>query len=271
MKIDIENIIKTKKPSLYKILPNFIINWIKKTLHQEEMNEIIERNQHLKGLAFNNAIVREFDIKIKIIGEENIPQEGKYIFAANHPLGGLDGIAMIRLVSDFHPKLRFIVNDILLNIENFSPIFVPVNKHGKQSRENIKLINEIFDSDLQILYFPAGICSRKRKGEILDLPWQKTFISKAIEYQRDIIPMFIDGKNSNRFYNLCKFRTALGLPNIEMFYLADEMFRQKGKTLTFVIGEPIKWQDISSYTKSDYPKVAETIKQKTYLLSTQIH
>ena len=270
MAIDVAKIFQKKNPKLYNFTPKFMIKRLKKLVHQDEGNEIIQRNEHLRGIDFNNAMVDEFQIKTKVINEDNIPHKGRHIFVSNHPLGGLDGIAKMKLIQKHHPNIRFIANDILLNLENLDPLLVPVNKHGRQSKENARRIQEVFASDMQVLCFPAGACSRKIKGKIVDLEWNKYFVKKAIESKRDIIPIYIDGKNSNWFYNLAKITKAMRLPKIEMLWLPDEMFKQKGKTLTFVIGESIKWEDIQRARKSDHEKIAQNIKEQTYLLATQV-
>ena len=165
---------------------------------------------------------------------------------ANHPLGGLDGLAFAREVGDIYPDVKFIVNDILLNIKNLEPIFVPVNKHGKQSSDYVRRIEATYHSNAQILNFPAGLCSRKIKGKIVDLPWHKSFINKAQKHQRHIIPVHISGKNSNFFYNLANLRVFLGIKsNIEMFYLPNEMFKQQAAHIDLTFGKPIdyRWLD----------------------------
>jgi putative hemolysin len=173
---------------------------------------------------------------------ENIPESGRFIFASNHPLGGLDGMVFMDIVGRVHPNLKFIVNDLLLNIKNLEPVFIPVNKHGRQSIEYARLIEDAYASDIQILYFPAGLCSRKTKGQIIDLPWHKSFIAKAVQYKRDIIPAYFEGSNTNFFYNLANLRKSLGIKaNVEMLYLVNEMYKQRGKPIKLTFGKPIPY------------------------------
>ncbi len=245
--IDIKSVIKKKNKTLAALIPNFIIKYLKRVIHEDGINDVISRTKHLQGLSFVKAVLKEFKAKYEVIGEENIPKEGRYIFVANHPLGGLDGIVFTDAIAKHHKNVKFIVNDILLNITNFEDVFVPVNKHGKQSLEYVKNIERLFASDDQVLFFPAGLCSRKVKGEIIDLEWKKTFILKAIKHKRDIVPVYFEGKNSKFFYNLARFRKALRIKaNIEMMFLPDEMFKQKGKNIRVHIGKPISYQ---SFTK----------------------
>jgi putative hemolysin len=208
-------------------------------------------------------------ITYRVNGAELLPAEGRYIFVSNHPLGGLDGMVFIKELSSHYSSVKFPVNDILLYLKNYSGIFVPVNKHGALGREAARLIEDAYASDSQILYFPAGICSRRNKGVIKDLPWQKSFVAKAVQYNRDVVPCYFSGRNSSFFYNLASLRTRLGIKaNLEMLYLADEMFKQKGKDLDLVFGEPIHWQTFDR-SKSQL-EWADWVRNKTYDLRSRL-
>lgn len=238
--IDIEQVIGSKNPRLLRMLPGFIIRYLKKKLHQDEMNLFIRNNGHLYGLDFAEQIIRLFEVNLQARGTENIPAEGRYLIAANHPLGGLDGIALITLAGRIRKDIVFPVNDLLMNVENLKELFIPVNKHGSNA-ENIMLFDRTFMSDVTILFFPAGLVSRKQKGGVIrDLDWKKTFIAKARKSGRDIIPAYIEGHNTSFFYNLARFRKRMGIKqNIEMLYLVDEMYKQKGKTIRITFGRPV--------------------------------
>ena len=247
-KIDVEKVLFSKNPGLRKVLPKFIINYLKKIVHQDDLNLFLEKSGHLRDAELIKAGLKFLGIKATIYGTENIPLGGRYIFVSNHPLGGLDGVVFIHELSKIYREIKFPVNDILTNIENLSGIFLPVNKHGPQGKEAARRIEEAYASDSQILYFPAGLCSRKKRGIIKDLQWHKSFIAKSILHRRDVIPAYFSGRNSNFFYNLSNFRKFIGIKaNIEMLYLADEMFRQKDKEIRLVFGEKIPWQ---SFDKS---------------------
>jgi hypothetical protein len=221
--IDVEKVLFSKNPGLARTVPGFVVNYLKKIVHQDELNEFLKKWGHLKDAALIEAGLKHFEIKFKVTGQENIPKSGRYIFVSNHPLGGLDGLVFIYELSKHFENIKFPVNDILTNIKNLSGIFLPVNKHGGQAKEAARIIEESYASDCQILYFPAGLCSRKSKGIIKDLQWQKSFISKSVQHKRDIVPAFFSGRNSNFFYNLANLRKLLGIKaNIEMLYLADE-------------------------------------------------
>lgn len=252
--IDLEDVIRKKNPRLLKVLPGFLIRFLKRIIYQDEINEVIRNNKPRYGLDFVAGIVKDFGTRVEVDGFENIPATGRFIFAANHPLGGLDGIVLMHEIGKKHPNIKFIVNDLLLNIKNLEILFVPVNKHGRQSTEYARRIDETYQSDNQILYFPAGLCSRKIKGRIVDLTWHKSFIVKATQYKRDIIPVYVEGRNTSFFYNLANLRKFLGIKaNIEMIFLVGEMFKQKKKLIRLTFGKPIPYSTFdSSKSPSDW-------------------
>jgi putative hemolysin len=265
--IDVDRILRSKSPAIAKAVPRFIINYLKKIVHQDDLNNFLRIYGHLKDSELIAAGLKHFEIKYNVSGTENIPEAGRYIFASNHPLGGLDGLVFIYELSKHFPDIKFPVNDILTNIENLSGIFLPVNKHGSQGKDAARKIEEAYSSASQILYFPAGLCSRKKRGIIKDLQWHKSFISKAIQHKRDIVPAFFSGRNSNFFYNLSNLRKFLGIKaNIEMLYLADEMFRQKDKEIRLVFGKPISWETFDKSRSA--PEWADWVKSKSYELET---
>jgi len=250
-KIDVEEIIRSKNPGLLKIIPRFILKYLIRIIHQNEVNDALEKYKEKEGIDFVECILQEFGAKINIVNSENVPENGRYIIASNHPLGGLDGMALMHTVGRIRKDIVFPVNDILLNLRNLRVIFIPINKHGKNI-ENRNIIENTFASDVMILYFPAGLCSRKQKGKILDLEWKNTFIKKAVQYHRNIIPVHINGHNSNFFYNFANWRKRLGIKaNIEMLYLVDEMFKQHDKEITITFGKPISYTVFDERHKSN--------------------
>jgi len=245
--IDIDNVIASKSPKLQKALPRFIIRYLKRITHQDEINELIQKHGDKQGVDFIDEVLKVMQVTYTVRGIENLKPDGRYLFASNHPLGGLDGMILIHLLGRRYPEVKFPVNDLLLHIAQLNNIFVPINKHGAQSIQNVKLMDNTFASDAQLLYFPAGLCSRKQHGKIEDLEWKKSFIVKAIQHKRDVVPIFFSGRNSNFFYNLAKLRNFLGIKfNIEMLYLVDEMFKQKGQSITVIIGKSIPYTSFNS-------------------------
>ncbi len=242
--IDVEHMLKTKVPN--KRIPNFLIRYLKKIVRQEEFNAVLRATSHLKNVEFVESALDELKITTQIEGKENLPdKDGRYIFASNHPLGGLDGMIIGMLIGkEYDRPVRYIANDLLMFLKPMEDMFVPVNKFGSlMSRENAQIMNEVYASDDNMVTFPSGVCARKVKGEVCELEWKKNFISKAIEYKRDIVPMFFVGENSRFFYNLAKLRKFFRIKfNIEMMYLADEMYKQRGNHFTLKIGKAIPWQ-----------------------------
>jgi len=247
--IDVQEILFTKAPKTAKKIPSFVIKILSKIIHQDEINKILKENEGITGVDFMNNLLDYLNISYTINGEDNIPDfNSKCIFASNHPLGGADGVCLSSIIGNRYDKhIKYIVNDLLYFIEPLKPIFVPVNKHGRQGRIAANLLNDALSSPNQILTFPAGLCSRKVKGKIYDLEWKKMLVAKAIEYQRDIVPVFFEAKNSNFFYAIANLRQRLKIKfNIEMLFLPHEMFKMKNSTFTVYFGEPISWQTFDS-------------------------
>ena len=249
--IDIDKVIKDKNPKLLKILPKFIINYIKRVLHEDGVNEILHDFKAIYDYEFCAALIKRLNIKINVTGLENIPKDGGFIFASNHPLGGMDAMALVTVIEPYRKDVKFIVNDILLNIKNLNGIFTGVNKHGGNTKSSLKLVDDLFASDRAVFVFPAGLVSRKTNGVIADLEWKKTFITRAKKHNKTIIPVYVEGRLSNFFYRLSNLRKALGIKaNLEMFFLSDESFKQQDKTLNIIFGKPIPAAHFDG-TKSD--------------------
>lgn len=264
--IYIEQVFKNKNPRVARMIPGFAYSFLKRLIHQDGINEFIEKYGDRKGLDFADGMMEYLRVTYDVRGEENLPPpEGRYIFASNHPLGGPDGVILISFLGKRYPDLKFPVNDLLLNLKNLNNIFLPVNKHGAMAREAAAAIEEAYASSCQMIMFPAGLCSRKIKGKICDLTWQKSFVTKAVQYQRDIVPIFFSGKNSDFFYNLANFRKRIHLKaNLEMLWLPDETFKKIGQHFTLYIGKPIPWQSLD---KSRKPlEWAAEIKRQVYEL-----
>lgn len=237
--LDVKKVFRDKAPTMSKWIPGFVYSFIKRKIHQKELNEFLYENKDKMGLDFVQAALDRLDIKIKTIGLENLPKDGKITVTANHPIGGPEGMGLMTAVGSVRDDLTFLVNDILMTVPNVRSYFTPVNKHGS-NQEYVQLFKKAFESESAVLIFPAGLVSRRQGGKIKDLIWKSSFISRAIKYDRTIVPCYIDGRNSNIFYNAAKLRAFLKIKaNLEMFLLPDEMFKQKGKTVTFTFGKPV--------------------------------
>lgn len=254
--IDIDEILKNKLGDKVNYLPHFVASWLKKITHQDEINVFLWNHRHLTGTEWLEACIDFLDVTLEIQGEENLPDphNGKlYTFVSNHPLGGADGVAIGAIIGrHYGNQFRYLLNDLLLNLPALKPVSIGINKTGKQGRNFPAMVEEGFQSDNHIIMFPAGLCSRKINGQIRDIPWKKTFISKSVEHHRDVVPIHFDGRNSGRFYliaHLCKvFRLKV---NLAMLFLVDEMFKNKHQTFHVKIGKPIPWQ---TFDKSKTPR-----------------
>ncbi|EFK58844.1 1-acyl-sn-glycerol-3-phosphate acyltransferase [Sphingobacterium spiritivorum] len=264
--IEVREVIRKKSPKLAKWIPSPFIRYLERVIHENEINYIMNKFEDRYGLDFVDDLLEELGVEVVLEGEENIPLEDSVIFASNHPLGGLDGVAFMHAVGRYRRDVKFLVNDILLNIKNLQPLFIPVNKLGTQGKNGIEMIERAYAGDDALLVFPAGLVSRKQNGKIMDLEWKKSFINKAKKYKKDIIPVYIEGKNSNFFYNFALLRQKLGLKvNLEMLYLPDEMFAQRNHRVTIKIGKRIPY---THFDTSNSEKVwAEEVKQLVYKMA----
>lgn len=249
LRVDLDAIIASKSQRLAKCTPKFVLNWLKKIIHVDDLNSILDFSEGAIDLEFADKTLEWLNVKsnVTFIDRESLDPSKRYIFVSNHPLGGLDGLTLISLFGHMMGDIKFVVNDLLLNIKPMSSLFVPINKHGKMGREYGELIHKAYASDAQILYFPAGLCSRLINGEITDLEWKRNFLKQAKRYNRDIVPIHFNGRNSNFFYKLANFRKFIGIKfNFEMIFLPDEMFRQKNSTFEVKVGRPIPISTIDS-------------------------
>ena len=266
--IDLENILRSKMGSKVKWIPSPLVRWLKHIIHQDEVNRYLWESRHLKGTEWLEECVRYLDATLDIVGAENLPakDDGRlYTFVSNHPLGGEDGVALGAIIGrHYDGRFRYLVNDLLMNLPGLAPVCIPINKTGKQSRDFPKMVEAGFQSDNHMLMFPAGLCSRRKNGVIKDIDWKKTFISKSVEYQRDVVPIHFGGQNSNFFYRLANFSDRFLPFNLAMLFLVDEMYKNVHKTFRVSIGKPIPWQ---TFDKSKTPmEWAQFVKEQVYKL-----
>jgi len=268
--IDIKRILKDKMGSKARFVPCFLVTWLKKIIHEDEVNRFLWENRNLKGTEWLTACVQYLDMTLDIVGAENLPDknDGKlYTFVSNHPLGGQDGVSLGSIIGrHYDGRFRYLVNDLLLNLPGLKPVSIGINKTGKQSRDFPRMVEAGFNSDNHLLMFPAGLNSRRINGEIHDLPWKKTFITKSVETHRDVVPIHFSGQNSKRFYRIAKFSDRYLPFNLAMLFLVDEMYRNVGKTFRITIGKPIPWQ---TFNKTKTPmEWANFVEERVYALSS---
>ena len=248
VKIDVDKVLRTRLPKHYRYIPRFVVRWLERTICQDRLNTILEKMAGKDSVDAATAALEEMNVTVEASGLDELPQ-GRYMFVSNHPLGGLDGLALISLLGNrYERNIKFLVNDLLMAVTPLRGVFLPVNKFGHQSREAAAEISSSLKSDNQFITFPAGLCSRMQPdGTIADLPWQKAAVVHAVNYHRDVVPIYFDARNTRFFYRFAKWRKRLGIKfNIELIFLPKEMLKQSGSTLHFVVGKPIAWSSLDA-------------------------
>ena len=266
--IDVEKVLRDKMGRKARFVPGFVVWWLKRLIHQDEVNAFLWEHRHLSGTEWLEACVTYLEATIELVGEENLPDkdDGRlYTFVSNHPLGGEDGVALGAIIGRrYDGRFRYLVNDLLMNLPGLAPLCIPINKTGQQGRDFPRMVEAGFKSDNHILMYPAGLCSRRKNGIIRDIQWKKTFISKSVEYKRDVVPIHFSGQNSNFFYRLANFSDRFLPFNLAMLFLVDEMYKNVHKTFHITIGRPIPWQ---TFDKSKSPKEwAQFVREQVYQL-----
>lgn len=266
--IDIDRVLREKMGKKARFVPGFVVSWLKRIIHQDDLNEFMWQSRDLVGTEWLEATLKHLDTTIELVGEENLPAKDDghlYTFVSNHPLGGEDGVALGAIIGRrYDDRFRYLVNDLLMNLPGLAPLCIPINKTGSQSRDFPRMVEAGFKSDNHMVMFPAGLCSRRKKGVIRDLEWKKTFITKSVEYQRDIVPIHFGGRNSDRFYRLANFSDRCLPFNLAMIYLVDEMFRNTHQTFRVAVGKPIPWQTFDNSKKPI--EWAQWVKDRVYEL-----
>ena len=265
--IDVEVALQEKIPDIYKKIHPAILRLIKKVIRQDDINRLIHESSHLNGIPLVDWALDQFGVDIVVKGKEWIPKNGQFIFSANHPLGSLDGLAIITVVATIHKSVKFVANDLLRVIKGLEPVFLFIARFGEIDRQNAREIKNTLASDAQIIVNPAGAVSKRNPVKISDLPWNKFFISKAIKYKRDVIPIHVQAKNSWLFYNIASFRKIFRIKsNLEMFLLPREMFNKSGKTISITFGKPIGYKTFDeSRTHLEW---AQKVREYVYLLGS---
>jgi len=266
--VDIDDILRQKMGAKAKFVPRFMVSWLKRIVHQDQVNAYLWDSRHLVGTEWLEECVRYLDATLDIVGSENLPpkDDGRlYTFVSNHPLGGEDGVALGAIIGrHYDSRFRYLVNDLLMNLPGLAPLCIPINKTGKQGRDFPRMVEAGFQSQNHMLMFPAGLCSRRKNGVIRDIAWSKTFVSKSVQYQRDVVPIHFSGRNSNFFYRLANFSDRCLPFNLAMLFLVDEMYKNVHKTFRVTIGKPIPWQ---TFDKSRKPaEWAQWVKERVYAL-----
>lgn len=243
-------------------LPSWIMNPLRRFVREDYINGCLARGK--VGVDFCLDVTDYMGVNLVVEGLENVPADGTlYTFVCNHPLGGVDGVALAGQIGSHFGQVTMLVNDFLMALPALRPLCIPINKTGGQSRNLPRLVNEAFDSDRQMMLFPAGICSRLIDGKVQDLPWTKTFITQSVRTQRDVVPVHFFGENSPRFYRIARMCKRLHLKvNLAMAFLPDELYRNRNKTFRIKFGTPIPY---TTFDKSKTPaQWAQWVRDKVY-------
>ncbi|MCF0195708.1 MAG: glycerol acyltransferase [Bacteroidaceae bacterium] len=261
IEIDLDSIVRDR---VSKHVPQFVINWLKRLVHQEFINTYLRRGD--EGVAFCRGTLDYLGVTIRVEGAENLPSDGRWCtFVSNHPLGAIDGVALGAIIGErYDGCVKYLVNDLLMNLKGLAPLCVPINKIGKQARNLPAMVEKAFSGENHVIMFPAGLCSRRMDdGVIRDLPWSKTFVQKSVSHQHDVVPVHFIGHNSNRFYNVSRWCKRLHLPNFAMALLPDEMYKAQGNTYTVRFGKPIPWQSFDgTRTTAEWAQYTKELVEK---------
>lgn len=263
--LDIEKVIMSRAGKKGRFIPKFIIRWFENFMHLDYINGYLKEGY--VGVEFCKNALEYLGVEVEVDGLENLPKDGRrYTFVSNHPLGAIDGVTLGAVIGkEYDGKIKYLMNDLLMNLKGMAPLGVPINKLGGQARSLSRLVNEAYESENQMLIFPAGLCSRKIDGKITDLPWGKSFVKKSRETGRDIIPIHFEGENSKRFYNVASLQKTLGLKfNFAMMFLPDEMYKSAGRKYKITFGKPVSIDTLDK-SRSDH-EWAQVIRSKVYEL-----
>lgn len=269
--IDIDQVLRNKMGSKARFVPRWLTAYLKRIVHQDWLNEFIRKEGEIEGVRWLKDCMEHLRLRIDIVGAERLPDDkGKrFTFVANHPLGGADGIMLGAVLGErYEGRIRFLANDLLMHLTGLAPLFIPINKTGRQGRDFPRMIDAAFHGENHLILFPAGLCSRKINGSICDVEWKKTFVTKSVESHRDVVPIHFSGRNSDFFYRLANLSRRLGIKaNLAMLYLVDELYKSQGKAFTLHIGHPIPWQ---SFDASKTPtQWAAAVRETVYSLPHQ--
>ncbi len=261
--VDVKTLISSKAPRAAKFIPGFVFSFLKRILHQDDINDIIRCGWELNPQLFVQSVFKRWNISYTLEGVEKLDPNERYIFASNHPFGGMDGMMIADCLIEHFGDARVVVNDLLMYLDPLKPIWTPVNTLGAQNPEYVRKFEEDFASNNPILMFPAGICSRIVDGKIADLAWKNTFVKRAHATSRTVVPLYVEGSLHPLFYRIYRWRKALGIKlNIEMLLLVDGMYHQHNKHFRMAVGDPIALADLAAV--GSVREQVEYVRKKTY-------
>lgn len=243
--IDIQKEIIKKFPSIDKRSPMIkksLFKIAQKLIHEDKINQFLKQNDHLRGFEFIDAVLDYFEFDFTYADNEkmNIPTSGKVVIVANHPLGALDALCLLKLIGSVRQDVKIVANDFLAGFDVLEDLFIKIdNFQSKQTKENIKKVYEALNSDQAVIIFPAGEVSRATPKGILDGKWQKGFLKFAQRSHSPILPILVEAKNSKTFYTLSILNKTFST-----ILLSDEMFKKRNKKISMKIGKIIPYENI---------------------------
>ncbi len=263
MRIDVHAVLRQRMPRLPRFLTSPLAKVLARVIHQDELNQLLLHMAQDPGVGAADNALADLGITVALRGQENLPPaERRCIFASNHPLGGLDGLALISsLGHHYQGNIAMLVNDLLMAVQPLQPVFLPVNKYGRQGRAAMQQVAAELQGGKQIATFPAGLCSRRQpNGRIADLQWNKSLVTQAVNSRRDVVPIYFEAQNSGKFYRMAQLRKRLGLKfNYELVMLPGEMFKQRGAHFNIHIGKPIAWSTLDASSPREQAQQLRTI------------
>lgn len=263
--IDVAGILRARLPRLSRFIPGFAVRALARLVRERELNEVLASYWHLPPQEFIRATFGRWGITYVAEGLGVLDPAGRYMFVANHPFGGMDGMMLADVLTERFGGVRVVVNDLLMNVEPLAPLWLPVNKHGRQTADYARRMEEGLAGPMPVLTFPAGLCSRRRNGTVADTEWRTSFLKQAASSGRTIVPVYVEGTLSDRFYRLARWRERLGVKfNAEMILLPDEMLRQSGRSFRIVFGEPVTAGELAA--EGSAAERARLVRERVYRL-----
>src|SRR5690554_829728 len=218
------------------------LGFLRKLTHEQEVNHFLQQHTQLEGFDFITEVLDYFNFSYSITHRhrDNIPATGRVVIVANHPLGALDGLCLLKLVGEIRRDVKIVANDMLLNFDALTSLFLPVDNLSKTTRKSsVARIVECLNNDEAVIVFPAGEVSRIRPNGVRDGKWNSGFLNFAKHTNSPILPVYIDARNSSLFYS-----ASIVYKPLSSVMLAHEMFNKHSKTIAMRVGEPIAYQQI---------------------------
>lgn len=246
--IDAKELIENSSNKWANKLPNFskqlLYKTINKVINADEINHFIAANTDKQNYEFIDELFEylNFSYNVSNLDKLNIPSEGRVICVANHPLGALDGLAILRSISEVRRDVLIVANDLLLNLDNLSDLFLPYNVFSMQAqKDNIKRIDKAIQDDKAVVFFPAAVVSRLTPKGVRDGKWSKGALKFALKHKAPILPIFVQAKNSINFY-----ATSMINKKLAMMLLPNEMFNKRNTSIALKFGNLIPTSSLSA-------------------------